>query len=185
GRGKESAEQCNLAQELDPFDADLLGCRAWHDLWAGEYDSAIDYSRRALNLDPKEGFAPLVMGWTYEQKGRYQEAISSFQKMGPGPTQTASVVHALAQSGRPQAARDYLTQLLQDSGKKYVSPYNIAVIYTGLGEAANAVSWLEKAFQEHTGLLVYVYLDPRLKPLRANQQFRNILRGMGFQNQSV
>ena len=185
GRGKESAEQCNLAQELDPFDADLLGCRAWHDLWAGEYDSAIDYSRRALNLDPKEGFAPLVMGWTYEQKGRYQEAISSFQKMGPGPTQTASVVHALAQSGRPQAARDYLTQLLQDSGKKYVSPYNIAVIYTGLGEAANAVSWLEKAFQEHTGLLVYVYLDPRLKPLRANPQFRSVLRGMGFQNQSV
>lgn len=113
GRGKESAEQCNLAQELDPFDADLLGCRAWHDLWAGEYDSAIDYSRRALSLDPKEFFAPLVMGWTYEQKGMFQEAISSFQKMAPGPSQTASVVHALARSGRPQAARDYLAHLLQ------------------------------------------------------------------------
>jgi non-specific serine/threonine protein kinase len=185
GRGKESAEQCNLAQELDPFNADLLGCRAWHDLWAGEYDSAIAYSHRALSLDPKEGFAPLIMGWTYEQKGKYQEAISSFQQMSPGPAQTASVVHALAGSGKPQAARDYLNQLIEQSKTKYVSPYSIAVIYTALGENINAVSWLEKAFEEHTGLMVYVYLDPRLKPLRSNAQFRAILHGMGFQGQNA
>lgn len=185
GRGKESAEQCNQAQELDPFDADLLGCRAWHDLWAGEYDSAIDYSRRALSLDPKEGFAPLIMGWTYEQKGMFQEAISSFRKMAPGPTQTAQVVHALAASGRPEAARDFLKQFIENSKKKYVSPYEIAVIYAGLGEASNAVSWMQKAYQERAGMMAYILLDPRLKPLHGNPQFRGILRDMGFRNQSV
>jgi serine/threonine protein kinase/tetratricopeptide (TPR) repeat protein len=184
GRGKESAEQCNLAQELDPFDADLLGCRAWHDLWAGQYDSAIEYSQRALSLDPKEGFAPLVMGWTYEQKGMFREAIAAFQQMPPA-AQTPFVVHALARSGKPQAARDYLGRILEQAKKQYVSPYNVAVIYAGLDDAANAVSWLEKAFQEHSGLLVYVFLDPRLKPLRTNGRFRDILRDMGFRNQSV
>ena len=184
GRGKESAEQCNLAQELDPFNADLLGCRAWHDLWAGQYDSAIDYSHRALSLDPKEFFAPLIMGWTYEQKGMFREAIAAFQQMPPA-RQTPYVVHALARSGKPDAARDYLAQLLEQAKKQYVSPYNVAVIYAGLDDAANAVSWLEKAFQEHSGLLVYVYLDPRLKPLHTNDRFRGILRDMGFRNQSV
>jgi hypothetical protein len=95
------------------------------------------------------------------------------------------VGHALARSGKAQAAGDLLTQLLDDSKKKYVSPYNIAVIYAGLGDATNAVAWLDKAFVEHTGLMVYVFLDPRLKPLRGNAQFQAILRGMGFRNQSV
>lgn len=185
GRGNESAEQCNLAQELDPFDAGLLGCRAWHDFYAGEYDSAIEYARRALTFDPKQFFAPLVMGWTYEQKGMYQEAIASFQQMGPGTLRNASVGHALALSGRTQAAGDLLSQILEDSKKKYVSPYNIAVVYAGLGDTANALAWLDKAFGEHSGLMVYVYLDPRLKPLRGNARFQSILRGMGFRKQSA
>lgn len=185
GRGEESAEQCNLAQELDPFDADLLGCRAWHDLWAGQYDRAIEYARHALSFSPKQGLAWLVTGWAYEQKGMFQEAISSFQQVFPGSLRTASVGHALARSGKTQAAGDLLTQLLEDSKTKYVSPYSIAVIYAGLGDSANAVAWLDKAFAEHSGLMVYVFLDPRLKPLRTNSQFRAILRGMGFRNQSV
>jgi serine/threonine protein kinase/tetratricopeptide (TPR) repeat protein len=185
GRGKESAQQCDFAQELDPFDPDLLGCRAWHDLWAGEYDSAIEYSRRALAFDPKQGFAALVMGWTYELKGRFPEAISAFQQVFPSSLRTASVGHALARSGKPQAAGDLLTQLLDDSRKKYVSPYNIAVIYAGLGDTVNAVTWLTKAFDEHTGLMVYVFLDPRLRSLRSNPQFQTILRGMGFRHLSA
>ncbi len=185
GRGKESAEQCNFAQELDPFDADLLGCRAWHDLWAGEYDRAIEYSRRALAFNPKQGLAPLIMGWTYEQKGMFPEAISSFQQVFASSLRTASVGHALALSGKPEAAGDLLTQLMDDSRKKYVSPYDIAVIYAGLGDPSNAVLWLEKAFEEHAGLMVYVFLDPRFKPLRGNAKFRAILRDMGFRAQKA
>jgi len=185
GRGKESAEQCNLAQELDPFDADLLGCRAWHDLWAGEYDRAIEYAHRALAFDAKQFFAPLVMGWAYEQKGMFQEAIAALQQVIPSSLRTASVAHVLARSGKTQAAGDLLTQLLDDSKKKYVSPYNIAVIYAGLGDASSAASWLYKAFEEHTGLMVYVFLDPRFRPLRDNAQFRAILRGIGLSNRSA
>ena len=125
------------------------------------------------------------MGWTYEQKGMFPEAISSFQQVIPSSIRTASVGHALARSGKSQATGDLLTQLLDDSKKKYVSPYNIAVIYAGLGDEINAVAWLNKAFEEHTGLMVYVFLDPRLKPLRSNPQFRTILRGMGFRIQAV
>lgn len=154
----------------------------WHSLWAGDYDQAIENSRRALKFDPKQGLAGLVMGWTYEQKGMYQEALSALQKAsGGGPS--SSVAHALALSGRREAAQDILDKMSQDSAKKYVSPYDIAVIHTGLGENDRAMEWLNKAFDEHSGFLVYVYLDPRLKSLHRDARFQDLLRRMGFENQ--
>jgi hypothetical protein len=45
--------------------------------------------------------------------------------------------------------------------KKYVSAYDISVIHTGLGDRDRAIEWLNKAFTEHSGFMVYVYLDPR------------------------
>jgi tetratricopeptide (TPR) repeat protein len=180
-RGQESAEECNRAQQLDPFDPDLMACRGWHDLWAGDYDQAIESARRALSFGDN-GLASLVMGWTYEQKGMFQEGISALQKAFPSTPRTASVAHALARSGKRDAAQDLLAQLQEDAKKKYVSAYDFGVIYTGLGDTGRALEWFEKAYAEHSGFLVYAYLDPRLKPLRSEVRFQNILRQMGFQS---
>jgi TolB-like protein len=179
-RGKESAEECSHALEHDPFDPDLMACVGWHDLWAGDYDKAIASSRRALSFDPHQGLASLVMGWSYEQKGMFEEAISSLEKSFPSTPRTASVAHALARSDKKQAAEDLLGQLLEDSKKKYVSAYDFAVMYTGLGDNDRGLGWLNKAFDEHSGFMVYVYLDPRLKSLRPDARFQDLLRRMGF-----
>jgi Tfp pilus assembly protein PilF len=181
-RGKESATECDRALTLDPFDADLIACMGWHSLWAGEYDQAIENSRRALRFDPKQGLAGMVMGWTYEAKGMHQEAISVLEK-ATGNSRNPSVAHALALAGRKEAAQDILDQMLENSKKKYVSPYDIAVVYSGLGDNDKAMEWLNKGFEEHSGFLVYVYLDPRLKGLHADARFQDLLRRMGFVNQ--
>ncbi len=183
-RGQESAEECNKAQQLDPFDPDLMACRGWHDLWAGDYDQAIESARRALSFGDN-GLAALVMGWTYEQKGMFQEGISALEKAFPSTPRTASVAHALARSGKRAAAEDLLGQLQEDAKKKYVSAYDFGVIYTGLGDTGRALEWFEKAYAEHSGFMVYAYLDPRLKPLRSEARFQGILRQMGFRNQKV
>jgi tetratricopeptide (TPR) repeat protein len=180
-RGQESAEECDKAQQLDPFDPDLMACRGWHDLWAGDYDQAIESARRALSFGDN-GLAALVMGWTYEQKGMFQEGISALQKAFPSTPRTASVAHALARSGKRDAAEDLLGQLQQDAQKKYVSAYDFGVIYTGLGDTGRALDWFEKAYEEHSGFLVYAYLDPRLKPLKSEARFQNMLRRMGFRS---
>jgi eukaryotic-like serine/threonine-protein kinase len=182
-RAQESAEMCNRALALDPFDAGLIACMGWHSLWAGEYDQAIEQSRRALSFDPKEGMASLVMGWTYEQKGMFQEAISALQKSWQSTPQTASIAHALARSGKREAAGDILKQLQDDATKKYVSAYDIGVIHAGLNENDRALEWLNKAFEEYAGFMPFVYLDPRLKTLRSDARFQQLLRRMGFVNQ--
>jgi non-specific serine/threonine protein kinase len=185
GRGKESAEQCNIAQELDPFDPDLMACRAWHDLWAGEYDQAITSARRALTFKRDQGLALLILAWTYEQKGMFQEAVSVLEKNPGGKPPADIMAHALALAGNRDAAEAILAQQLENSKKSYVSPYSIAVIYAGLGDYNRALDWLSKAYEEHSGFMVYVYLDPRFKPLRRDARFQAILKRMGFRNQSV
>ena len=184
-RGKESAEECRHALEHDPFDPDLIACVGWHSLWAGDYDGAIESAQRALSYDPHQLLALLVLGWTYEQKGMYQEAISAFGKSFPSTPRTASVAHALARSGRRPAAEEILSQLLADTQKKYVSAYDIGVVYTGLGEKDSALAWLRKAYDQHAGFMVYVYLDPRLQPLRGDERFEDLLQRMGFSNQTA
>ncbi|MEO8050234.1 MAG: protein kinase [Acidobacteriota bacterium] len=183
-RGKESAEECSLALDHDPYDPDLMACKGWHDLWAGNYDSAIESTRRSLNFGDN-GLASLVMGWTYEQKGMYQESISALQKAFPSTPRTASVAHALARSGKRDAAEDLLSQLLDDAKKKYVSAYDFGVIYTGLGDNGRALDWFDKAYQEHSGFLVYALLDPRLKPLRGEARFQALLHRVGWTNTGV
>jgi TolB-like protein/Tfp pilus assembly protein PilF len=182
-RGKESAEECNHALEHDPYDPELMACVGWHDLWSGDYDHAIASARRSLSFDPNGGFASLIVGWSYEQKGMFPEAISALQKSFPGTVRTASVAHALASSGKRKAAEDLLGQLLEASEKSYVSAYDVAAIYLGLGEKDRALDWLRKAYDEHSGFMVYVHLDPRLKSLRTEARFQDLLGGMGFGNQ--
>jgi len=178
-RGKESAEQCSIALEHDPYDPDLMACKSWHEFMYGDYDAAIESARRSLSFGDN-GLASLVMGWTYEQKGMFQEALSALQKAFPSTPRTASVAHALARSGKRDAAQDLLSQLLEDAKKKYVSAYDLGVIYTGLGDTSRALEWFDKAYEEHSGFLVYAYLDPRLKTLRGEARFRNMLSRVGW-----
>jgi hypothetical protein len=61
-----------------------------------------------------------------------------------------------------------------------VSPYEIAVIYAGLGDRDRAFEWLGKAYEERASLLVYFRMDPRIWSLRSDARFQDVLRRMNF-----
>lgn len=184
-RGRESEEECDRAVALDPFNPGLIACLGWHDVWAGDYDSAIDTTRRALTFQPNELWALMIMGWAYEQKGMVQEASAALQKSFAGTLRTSSIAHVFAVSGNRPAAERLLHELLDQSRRKFVPAYDIAVIYTGMGETPSALAWLEKAYEEHSGFMPYVNLDPRFKPLRRDARFQDLLRRMGFTSQKA
>jgi len=61
-----------------------------------------------------------------------------------------------------------------------VSPFDIALIYTALGEKDTAFAWLAKAVAEHSTWLVYSKWEPRLDPLRSDPRFQDLLRRIGL-----
>jgi hypothetical protein len=70
--------------------------------------------------------------------------------------------------------------LLERAKTEYVSPYEIAVIYAGLGDKDRAFEWLEKAYEERATLLVYFRMDPRIWSLHSDPRFQGLLDRMNF-----
>jgi len=184
GRVEEARAVTQRALEVDPMNSSLFACASWHEIEAGNYEEAEKYASRALSLGAPDQLARLTLGWSYALRGRHDEAIAEFQKAVVGWRNivfpTAALGHAYAVAGQEPAAREVLGKLLARSKSEYVSPYEIAVIYAGLGDKDRAFEWLEKAYEERASLLVYFRMDPRIWSLRPDPRFQDLLRRMNF-----
>ena len=57
-------------------------------------------------------------------------------------------------------------------------------IYIGLGDLDTGMSWLEKAYREHSDYLIYLNADPMADTLRSNPRFQAVLRKIGMSDAS-
>jgi hypothetical protein len=55
----------------------------------------------------------------------------------------------------------------------------MAKLYLALGDRAEALSWLRRAYDQHSHSLVFLAVDPQLKPLRNDREFRDLLLNTG------
>jgi TolB-like protein/Flp pilus assembly protein TadD len=184
-RPGESARECDRAVELDPFNPDLISCLGWHDIHIGDYDGALKWTREALTLQHDHGWALMLMGWAYEQKGMFGEALSALRKSFDSTLKTASIAHAFAVSGNRQAAEKIRDDLFAESKKRYVSAYDMAIVHAGLDDKERVFESLNQAYEEHSAFMVYMQSDPRLRPLRPEPRFQDMLRRMGLRSQKA
>ena len=54
-------------------------------------------------------------------------------------------------------------------------------IYIGLGDNDNAISWLEKAYEEHLSRLIFLNTYPIYDPLRSDPRFIELVKKMSFE----
>ena len=66
------------------------------------------------------------------------------------------------------------------AGRKFVTPYGVALVYAGLAENDAAFVWLNKAFEERSHWLVWLRLDPRWNGLRLDPRFAELVSRMRF-----
>ena len=99
---------------------------------------------------------------------------------GGGLNSRTSLANVYGRLGRSKEARDILEDLKRSAKEQTVSGYQYALIYVGLGDAESALQSLEQAYRDHSTLLSYMKMDPRLDPLRSNSRFQDLLRQMNF-----
>jgi tetratricopeptide (TPR) repeat protein len=150
------------------------------------YDEAIGFQRMALALEPNFVEAHFKLGMIFEQKVMLQEAISEFRKViriagEHADYWSAALGHAYGLAGMTKEARHILENLQQLTAERSsVSPFDIAWVHLGLGEPKPALMWMEKAFEERCGALVYQNVEPALDGLRENPHFQDLLRRIGL-----
>jgi Flp pilus assembly protein TadD len=171
------------SQDLEPLsliDNSLMGQALYY---AHRYERAIGELRKSLELDPNFAQTHLFLGWAYEQLGRYDDAITELHRSITfgGESQFAGPLgHALAVSGKRVEAEKVLLQLKQRSTEHYVAPFDIAVVYAGLGARTSAFEWLDKAYEDHSARLTWIKVDPRLDGIRNDPRYHDLLRRMNM-----
>jgi serine/threonine-protein kinase len=56
----------------------------------------------------------------------------------------------------------------------------LARMYTSLGERAEAITWLERSYEERGGMVIYLKVDPHFDTLRGEPRFQGLLKKIGL-----
>ncbi|HXM48070.1 MAG TPA: winged helix-turn-helix domain-containing protein [Pyrinomonadaceae bacterium] len=173
GRREESLAECELALELEPFDLEINQHLALIYLLGREYDRAIEQLHNTIEMGTNQYRARLLLGIAYGQKGLFSDAISEFHqasKVEESPVLSGFLGYAYGMAGRMQESRAVVNDLLNRSKRSYVPAYSLTLAYIGLGQRADAVEWLGKAFIEHSRWRGWFQLTPEVDDLRSDPQ---------------
>jgi len=72
-----------------------------------------------------------------------------------------------------------LRRLESEAKRRYVSPVDLAGVYTALGDHEKALTLLEGALQQRNGRLLFLHQYPEFDPLRISPRFTPILQAVG------
>ncbi len=185
GRFDELFREFRRTVELDPLSSVANAAIAWAYYYARRYEESLPLFRKALELDPTFVPSYLWYGWTLQAMGRSKEAMDQFEaarRFGGGSDLVDSGlawVHACL--GNREQALESLGSLLAHRKERYVSAYYIAFIFAALGDHAEALDWLDHAFEERSHWMALIGVDPKLDTLRREPRFQDMLHRLSLE----
>lgn len=174
-----------VVQETDPHRlVAVQATRAAAHYFARNYERAAEECEGALELNPDYFMLHYILGRAYARMGRHAKAIGQLKlqsaRVGQIPLMDAGAGLALAVTGRKEEARKIIAALNTAAQKRYVPATYFGMLYAGLGEKNEALTWLEKAYEERADGLTWLNVDPMLDDLRPDPRFQQLLRRIGL-----
>lgn len=183
GKSDEGMAEVERALKLDPISPFMNVYVSVPLYFAHRYDQAIQRLQPMVDMDPNSQQAHAFLALAYEQKGDWAKAVAEMERayeLDKDQDGLSQLGHIYAMSGRTADARRVLRQLEELSGRRYVSAYNFAVLYAGLGERDEAFRWLQKVEDDRSEWFAAVNVDPRLDVLHSDPRFAGVLRSVGL-----
>ena len=184
GRSEEAAAELERAHELDPLSLMINMALGWIYYLGRRYEDAIERYFRTLELDPNFAHARFGLGLAYVQRSMFDEAIAEFQKvvaiLGRDSGALSALGYTYAVAGRKAEAQKLLDELTEQSQRRYIAPYRLALVCTGLGETDQAFAWLQKGCEEHDLGLAFLNVEAMADTLRSDPRFEKLLRRIGL-----
>jgi eukaryotic-like serine/threonine-protein kinase len=175
-RFPEAMEQSRLALETDPLSIVLHFGMAWSMCAAKQYLEAIEYIRKALEIDSNFYMIWAVLGRAQFRAGLAQEAITSWNRvveLAPwwslGAWNLATAYH---QAGDHERSQEWVRKLAVSHNYTYGS----ATYYAATGEVDVMFEALGRACEERTRQIIDIQWEPFFDPYRADPRFQALLR---------
>jgi serine/threonine-protein kinase len=186
GEVKDGLQLILEAEKLDPVSpiASYVATAAY--LANDRVDDAVVEGQRTLQLDPNYFYLDSVLAAAYREKGNFDHAISLYTKAQEAthlPSSGLAITYS--RMGRQADARNILAQLVQARENRYVSAPLIAAVSTALGDKEEAFQWLERAYEEHSGILQWVAFLPEFRALHSDARFPQLLRRINASQDTI
>jgi eukaryotic-like serine/threonine-protein kinase len=184
GRLDESMAEGKLASELDPLSPQIPLDNLIGLTWQGKYQAAREEAKKASELDPLYFFPYWGYGWLDIQAGKPRDAVRQLQKaqaMESPAFVVAWLGYAYGASGDRTRAMAEIEDLKRRSLHGYVAPFNLAIVYLGMGDRALALDYLERAYASDSQWLGWLKKDRIFDPLRSEPRFVALLKKLRFE----
>jgi tetratricopeptide (TPR) repeat protein len=187
GRWEEAIARRRVAMALDPLSAPTSVGLGWTYFKARRYPESIAQLQRTLALAPDYFYAHMELAWNYSQQGMHVSAVAQCDSaIASAPLPEARDPSlcgwVYGRAGQRQRVLTQLRALTSASRQRWVDPFQVAILYVGLGDSDQALEWLRRAVREHAQSLAFLKVEPMLDPLRSDPRFQQLLEDLGIKS---
>ncbi len=146
GRTDEMIHELQRAYALDPLLPHSHGDLAFFSFLARRYTESIEAAQ-------KVGHDDHVLALSYAELGQRDQAVAAADRAMSytrNPVNLSLIAAACALAGRVDKARAMLPGIEGQASERYVCGFNVACIYSVLGDKEQAFAWLEKAYRDRS-----------------------------------
>lgn len=177
GRSDEARREIEAAEKLDPLSTFIRTSKGKILCAARRYPEAIDECRRALDLESDFAQAFSILGQAYVHNRQYPEGIEAAKKYvelsnGSGWAKL-ELAYAYAVAANKAESDRIVNEVTSQPGP--FSPYDMATICAAGRDVEGASSWLGKAIDQRSVDVIWMRVDPRLDPVRADPRFTAVM----------
>lgn len=183
GRHDEALAAVQQALVLDPLSLITGAMRGQFLYHAGRDSESLEQFKTTLGMESRFWVGQICLAKTYEKLGMYSAALIACDRaweFSAGNSEALSLagyVHAV--SGDRAKAEGKIQEMLGRKKERYVPPYNLALVFAGLGETETGLHWLGEAFEERDVHMTFLR-DHKWDGMRSNAQFQKLLSRVGF-----
>jgi TolB-like protein/DNA-binding winged helix-turn-helix (wHTH) protein/Tfp pilus assembly protein PilF len=183
-RTNDALVEIDRARDLDPLSLVINANRSFLLACAGRFDAAIEQAKKTIDLDEHFAYGHYRLGQVYLLADRPADAVPEIERAialaGRPPRAVAELGAVWARLGKQNEAGRVLAELATMSLRRYVPPFDLALVHAALGHRDDAVDRLERAYAERSPSLSILQVHPAFQSLQADLRFRDLVRRVGL-----
>ncbi|HEX6793356.1 MAG TPA: tetratricopeptide repeat protein [Casimicrobiaceae bacterium] len=183
-RFDESLREYDVVQALDPLDP-AIRCHkgALYFYWRS-FDRAETLLTQAIEMNPEDVYAQLLLADTHAQSGRFEESLDASRRLvAMAPDYANSYVYqarALLMLGREDEASATVHRARARFGRAAITEYEEAMLHVARGDVESAFACLERHALRRANGAHCIVIDPTFAALHHDSRWRAMLERVGL-----
>ena len=187
GRHDEAVRLSLNAYHLDPLSDSVNSQVSFSYFYAGDYDNALSFINRAIELQPRFSTSYALLGRAQAQRGNWSQAVQAFERGLELSTHSAALralaAYGYAGLGELDRANEILQEIEGDASNECFPAYDVSAVHAKLNHKGKALENIFRAYEMHDMKVTYLQYDPRFSSLRSLPQIKKITASMFPVNQ--